>query len=667
MQLVRLFEPCQVGGMRLLNRVVMPSMGLAYTDCYEFNERFRAFYMERARGGAGMITVGPCGVDTAGSVPMMIGLFDNRNRDALGEFLAQVHRETSAKVCVQLLHMGRYALSWLTGEPCLAPSAIPSKLTGETPKEMDAKDLDRVREAYAEAARRAVSVGFDAVEVLACTGYLMSQFLSPVTNQRTDGYGGSEENRMRFPLEVLAKVREAAPGAAVGVRIAGNEFMPGGNANAACARFAAAAEAAGADWINVTGGWHETNVPQLTSNVPPGAYLYLARGVKEAVSVPVFGSNRLGDPLVAERALRAGMCDLICWGRPLLADPGLPDKARAGKFSEITPCIACNQGCFDTVFSGSGVTCVMNPACGRELEGPPKPVAGKKRIFVAGAGPAGLMFARTAAERGHQVTVFEASDQPGGQMRLAQAPPGKAEFGRGLESLVSRAKNAGVDIRLNEPLTADTVQKENPALVVCATGAKPLRPPIPGADLPHVVDAWDVLSDKVAHIGKNVVIVGGSATGCETAHWVASLDAPDDHALAFLLYHNAEDPEVLARLCHRPGRNITVVDMLPRLAANVGRTSRWSLLKSLRLCGVSLCPDTKVKKITQDAVVVEAGEGERSIPADTVILAVGAAPENLLARELQGVSVPVTVIGDARAPRSLLEAIREGYEAGLKV
>ncbi|MBU2488300.1 MAG: FAD-dependent oxidoreductase, partial [Proteobacteria bacterium] len=503
---------------------------------------------------------------------------------------------------------------------------------------------------------------------LACTGYLMSQFLSAVTNQRTDEYGGSPENRMRFPLEVLAAVREAlGPDVPLGMRIAGNEFMPGGNTNAESAEFAARAEAVGIDFVNVTGGWHETNVPQLTSNVPPGAYLYLARGIKEAVTVPVFGSNRLGDPVVAERALRAGMCDLICWGRPLLADPDLPEKARTGRLSQAVPCIACNQGCFDSVFLGQAVTCVMNPRCGHEYEALPPASEKVKRIFVAGGGPAGLSFAITAAGRGHKVTLFEVSDRLGGQVNLAQAPPGKGEFGNAVKSLVSRAREAGVDIRLNTPLTPVQVVEEKPDLVVAATGARPMSLKVPGVDKPHVKDAWDVLAERVPHIGKNVVIVGGSATGCETAHYVSLLDAPDEATLAFLLYHNAETPEFLARACHRSGRNVTVIDLVDKMAANVGKTSRWSLMKCLRMCGVNLKPNTRLLGIEDAAVVVETPEGRESIPADTVILAVGATSRNDLSQALENEDVPFVTIGDAKDPRRITEAIREGYEEGLKV
>ncbi|MGD8983255.1 MAG: FAD-dependent oxidoreductase [Desulfobacteraceae bacterium] len=668
MEFVKLFEPITINTLQVKNRIVMPSMALAYTRDYALNETYKAFYRERAKGGVGLMTIGPVGIDTKGSAPLTLGLFDNKYIEPLKAFIEELHRQTDVKVATQLFHMGRYAFSIFTGMPPIAPSAIPSKLTGETPREMTGEDIEEVKEAYAQSARRAKEAGFDLIEILACTGYLISQFLSPLTNRRTDEYGGAIENRMRFGLEVIRKVREAVgDDVPVGLRIAGNDFMEGGHTNIESALFAAEAEKAGVDAINVTGGWHETNVPQLTTNVPAAGFLYLARGIKEKVGIPVFASNRLGNPFVAEKALRSGACDMICWGRPLLADPELPKKVKEGRLNEIIPCISCNQGCFDAIFSASPVTCILNPRTGREKDREVKRAKVPREVWVAGGGPAGMEFALTAAERGHDVTLYEKESHLGGQVNLAKAPPGKAEFDNVIESMKHRMEQQGVKVRLNTRLTPGMVKKSKPHVLVVASGAKPIEMDVPGFEKPHVVSAWHVLMDKVPHIGENVVVVGGSATGCETAQFIASMGTPASDTFTFLMYHSAEDPEFATKLLHNAGRRITVIDMVPRFANNVGRTARWSLIKALRLLGVELRTKTKLLEITDDAVVVETEKGKASLKADTVVMAVGVLPDDELIREVKKDGIKVIPIGDAKKPRKMTEAIWEGFEEALKI
>jgi len=663
-----LMEPITINGLKIPNRTVMPSMGMAYTSDYTLTDRFKAFYRERAKGGVGLMTIGPIAIDKAGSAPFMPALFDDQYVEPLKNYIDELHRETETKVANQLIHLGRAAFSMVSGVPSIAPSPVPSKLSGETPREMTAEDIEGVQEAYVQSARRSKEAGFDFVEILACTGYLISQFLSPVTNKRTDAYGGTIENRMRFGLEVITRVREVlGKDYPLGIRIAGNDFMEGGHTNVESGIFAAEAVKAGVDAINVTGGWHETYVPQLNTSVPPGTYVYLARGIKEKVDVPVFASNRLGDPYVAERALRSGACDMVCWGRPLIADPELPNKVKEGRFDEIVPCIACNQGCFDSIFSASAVFCVLNPRAGREEELPIRKTKNPKKVMVAGGGPAGMEFALTAAQQGHDVTLYEKEASLGGQVNLAKASPGKGELGKITDSMRGRMNRYGVKVKLGTALGTETVEEEKPDVVAVASGALPADISVPGIDKPHVHCAWDVLMERVPNIGKNVVIVGGNATGCETAHYLTAIGTADPAIFTFLMYHTAENPESAKKLLYNSGRKITVVEMVTRLAGNVGRSARWPLMKSLKMMGVDLRRGAKLLEIRDDSVLVESEEGQESIAADTVIMAVGSRSVNELAAAVMTEGVKVITLGDAKEPRKLTEAIREGFEEALKL
>jgi 2,4-dienoyl-CoA reductase (NADPH2) len=669
MEFIKLFEPIVINGkFEVKNRIVLPALGLDYTRHYNFNERFAGFYRARAHGGVGLMTVGPIAVDKVGAAPSMPQLFDDTNVGPLKNFIDEVHGDTDVKVATQLFHMGRYSYSFLWGEKPIAPSAIASKLTKHTPREMTKQDIDDIHACFAEAAVRAREAGFDHIEIIACTGYLVSEFLSPLTNQRTDEYGGSLENRMRFGVEMIEKVRKAlGDDIGLGIRIAGNDFMEGGNTNTENAEFAAAAEKAGIDAVNVTGGWHETPVPQLTTDVPPGVYTYLARGVKDRVNIPVFASNRLGDPYLAERTLRSGAADMICWARPIIADPELPNKVKEGRFDEIITCIACNQGCFDAVFSQKPVRCVLNPTAGRETEFDLRKAETRKRVMVAGGGPAGMEFAVTAAQRGHAVTLYEKEDRLGGQINLACMPPGKAEFHNMVKSLENRMAQQGVEVKLGTPATAQTVASEKPDVLVVASGAKELEIDVPGLEKPHVVSAWDVLAENVADIGEEVVVVGGSATGCEAAHFIACMGTVDPETFTFLMYHAAEDTDFAKKLLYDSRRNVTIIDMVPRMADNLGKTSRWSLMKRLRLMGVELRPNTKLLEIRDDSVMVETEEGNQSIRADTVVMAVGAVPIDDLAREIGGDGVEVITVGDAKHPRKIADAILEGFERAVEL
>jgi len=659
-----LFTPIQVGKMELKNRIVMPAMH--YLASWEgmVLPHHVDYFAERARGGAALIIIGGCTIDETSGAVNMLSAKDDKFIPGLAGLAKEVHAH-GAKIAAQLYHAGRYSHSmFMGGKQSVSSSPIRSRFTGETPRELSIPEIKQVQRNYALAAARIQRAGFDAVEVIASAGYLISQFLSPLVNRRRDEYGGDFENRMRFGLEVIAEVRrEVGSDFPIIVRVAGNEFMDGGLANEEARLFSRGIEKAGANMINVTGGWHETRVPQITMGLPRGGFVYLAQGIKQAVSIPVMACNRISDPILADRILRDGQADLIGFARGLIADPELPNKAREGRFDEINYCIACNQGCFDPIFEGKPQTCLVNARAGAERKRAIEPVSSRKKVMVIGGGPAGMEAARVAALRGHEVCLYEKNECLGGQLPLAAAPAGREEFLTFVRYLESQMKKLNVTVHMGTEATPLQVDREKPEVVIVATGAEPAIPGIKGADRPNVVLAWDVLSGK-ADTGKEVVIIGGGAVGLETALLLARKGTIDADTLYFLTINQAEKPETIQGLLCRGLKKVTVLEMLKRAGQDIGRSTRWAILQDLSRLGVRTLSKALAKEITERGVVIEREGREELIPGDTVVLATGAKPVNSLYDQIKSRVREIHVIGDAKNPRKALEAVAEGFEAG---
>lgn len=658
-----LFEPIAVGGIILKNRICMPAIHHGYTPGGLVNERLIKYYETRARGGAALIVIGGCTIDTAGGNHNMIGLHDDRYIDGLSRLTAAV-KSAGALVVAQLFQAGRYAHSALTGQQPLAPSAIPSRLTREMPREMTGEEIGGVIESFAAAALRAKQAGFDAVEIMASAGYLICQFLSPLTNQRADRYGGSWENRCRFALESVAAIRDrVGKNFPLLARISGNDFIPGSCTNSEAAAFARELAAAGVDCLSVTGGWHESRVPQITGDLPRGGFAHLAYGVREAVGVPVIASNRINDPLVAEQILKSGQADMVNLGRQLIADPDFPVKAAAGRHHSIRRCVACNQGCLDMVFSQKDVYCAINPLAGREAEITLLAAPSSRSILVVGGGPAGMEAAVTAADRGHRVTLWEQSPRLGGQLNYAAIPPGKQEFSALVDYYRQRLDQCGVEVVLNRKATAESVINAGPDLVILATGARPAAAPftVDGEARKKVIGALEALSGE-APVGKNVVVIGGGAVGCETAITIASLGTLDAETLRFLLENGAASLETLTGLAGSGSKKVTLIEMLKGIGNDIGITTRWVALQKMRRLGVRVLDEARVISVSSPGVTVEQNGKEKLIPADTVVIAAGSLAADELAAELKGKLNELYIIGDAASPRKMSEAIREGFD-----
>ena len=662
-----LFSPIKINKLEIKNRIAYPALGLLYSYDSKLNDRYYNYFKERAEGGTGLVTVGPVGIDFLGSGILILSL---ANDEAIPSFqkLTSIIKSGGARAWVQLFHAGAYSHPFLIdGKDPIAPSPLYSKYSKATPREMSKNDIREVRETYAKAAVRAVEAGFDGVEILASAGYLITQFLSPLKNKRTDEYGGSFENRVRFPREIIELVRKrVGSGYPLTIRIAGNDFVAGSNTDIETPEFAKVYEKAGIDAINVTGGWHESKVPQLPMELPRAGYSYLALNIKKAVSVPVMASNRIADPESAEKIIRDGYADMVNLGRVLIADPEWPLKAFSGRADEIRPCVACSQGCTDEMFSGRPVFCVGNPQAGFEAERKIEKTKNPKNVMIVGAGAAGLEAAITAKKAGHNVELYEKDDDIGGQLWLAGAPPHKQEileFIRYYRAMLNRHE---IPLSLNTKVGRELIANKKPDHIIIAEGAEPAVPPVDGTDASCVLSAWKVLRESPP-LAKNVAIIGGGAVGLETALFVASKGAISPEILYFLFAYDAETPERLRELMFSGSHSVTVFEMLNKIGKDVGKSTRWIVFDNLQRFGIRIITGAKVSSVGNGRVIFEKDGNKKEMPFGNIILASGSRPVNKLTTEVSTLGIPFTTVGDCIAPGRINDAIHGGFLAALKI
>ena len=660
-----LFEPIALNRLELKNRIYMPAMHLNMAHNFQVTDRMKAFYKRRAQGGAGMICVGYATVDELSGTSLNIGAHSDEFIPGLRD-LARTISQSGARSAVQLNHAGRYNFSFfLDGQAPVAPSALASRMTKETPRALETEEVGLVAERFIQAGERVKEAGFDALEILCGTGYLISEFLSPLTNQREDAYGGSAANRMRFGLEIMQGLRRRlGTDYPLLVRLNGNDLMENGIGREELQEFAARlVHEAQVDALNVNVGWHEAGIPQITSGVPRAGFAYLAREMRERTQVPVIASHRINDPWTARELIGAHMSDLVALGRGLIADPDFPRKAEQGREKEIVRCIGCGQGCFDHIFALKPVGCLANPEAGHEVELRDVAPGPAKRVLVVGGGPAGMSAAIAAHDQGHSVTLVEEADRLGGQLHIAAVPPGRSEFGSLAEDLAAQVAARNIELVLGCRASAEWIAQQHPEEIVLCTGAKPAEPSIPGVESASVCQAWDVLLRR-AWTGKRVVVLGGGAVGVETALFLAQEGTLGAEELKFLLVNKVEPCDYLHSLCLGGSKEVVLVEMLERLGQDIGKSTRWTMLQELKRFGVQVRTKTRALEIGAPGVKVDCGGEEQFLPADSVVLAVGSDPYNPLQAELESLGLTCRVVGDASQPAQAMQAIHAGYGLG---
>jgi 2,4-dienoyl-CoA reductase-like NADH-dependent reductase (Old Yellow Enzyme family)/thioredoxin reductase len=637
--LIHLFEPITIRGLTIGNRVVMPPMGTNLAGRGgTVSEALLAYIGRRAKARPGLVIVEIASVHETGSlIDTQLAIYDDRFIEGLSRLADTIH-EAGSKAAVQLHHGGRECFFQLKDGRALGPSAVPSIVYGMAPREMSREDMRMIRDAFAEAARRARRAGFDMVEIHAAHGYLLCQFLSPIANRRTDEYGSTMENRARFVVEVIRAVREeVGEGFPVSLRLSIDECIKGGYTEDDMLGVIPLFTGAGADLIHASLGTYGSpaGVTSAPVEFPCAFNAPRARRVKDVVDVPVIAVGRFTDPRLADGIIARGDADMVAFGRQFLADPDFLPKAVKGAYEDIRTCLACNQGCIERLmFEGLSVRCSINPETGRELVYPRERSGPARTVWVAGAGPAGLTAAYEALRLGHRVTVFEKEPVSGGQIRYACVPPFKDVYGSWIGWLEKKVLGLGGTIVTGSRLDPRALAEGMPDFVVIATGGRKIVPDIDGIGLPHVHDAWEVLSGGVEP-GGDVLIIGGGLIGMETADFLAG-----------------------------KVRSLTIVEALKHSSVSKLTSHGYMLHRRLRDAGCTIIYGAEVRRIAEAGVLVAVEGLERLVsPVDRVVVAVGLAPCQELADACAGLGIPHAVVGDARQPRRIIEATEEGAQA----
>lgn len=650
---MKLFEPIKIGKMALKNRLVLAPMSNNMTDNGFVTQEAINFYEARAKGGVGLITCedGIIEYPLGNNVKNPVAIDDDKYIPMLTRLNKTIHAY-DAKTIMQLSHGGRRAgrvaksgcLEVTRGKIPVGPTSLAHPAPGYVvPEELTKDRIEQIIEKFGNAARRAVEAGFDAIGVHCAHMYLCGEFLSPWANHRTDEYGGSFDGRLRFVLEIMARIRkEIGSDYPIIMRINGQEPR-GGNTLEDIRKIAHALEKTGADAIHVSVGFAATiKDPEFIPSIPPmrfpdGPIVHLAENVKKGVRIPVIAVSKIRDALFAEKILREGKADLIAMARTLIADPDFPNKSKEGKYDDVRPCISCCQGCINRVLADFSLKCSVNPMVGREGELIIENAKAPKKVMVVGGGPGGLEAALTAARRGHHTVLYEKQERLGGQLMDAALPPFKSEINKLTNFYINQIKKSNISVKLNTFVTPEMIKGECPDVVVVAVGAEPLLPPIPGIEMDQVVTAVDVLRDKVK-TGRKIVIIGGGQLGLEIAEFLGER-----------------------------GKEVTIVEMTGDIGTGMPSQIKMPLLFSLEKYGVEILTQAKAEGITRGAVEIGQGAGKKVIHTDTVVLAVGYKASQTLVESFKGTAPEVYFIGNCINPGNIIDAVNQGFEAAIKL
>ena len=663
-----LLAPLDLGFTTLRNRVLMGSMHTGLEDRASRFPRLAAYFAARARGGAGLIVTGGFAPNVEGWLsPFGSRLASARAARAHRPITDAVHAE-GGKIALQILHSGRYGYTPLA----VAPSRVKSPISPFTPRALTARGVERQIRAFVRCGVLAREAGYDGVEVMGSEGYFLNEFLVTRTNKRTDRWGGPYESRMRLPVEVVSRVREAVGKDFILVfRISLLDLVPDGSSWEEVVALAKAVEKAGATILNTGIGWHEARVPTIATSVPRAAFAWVTRKLKGEVGIPLCTTNRINAPEVAEEVLASGSADMVSMARPLLADPDLVRKAAEGRTDEINTCIACNQACLDHVFDGREVSCLVNPRACRETVLVFPAAAARRRVAVVGAGPAGLACATELAARGHAVDLFEAAGEVGGQFNLAKRVPGKEEFAETLRYFARRIETTGVSLKLGKRVTAGELIAAKYDEVVLATGVVPRSPGIPGQEHPKVLSYVDVLLGRKS-VGERVAIVGAGGIGFDVATFLVEDGAPSGRDLErWRSEWGVADPETArgGLVKPRPAKAARRVTLLQRKAtrpgAGLAKTTGWIHRAALKAKGVEMLAGVRYDRVDDAGLTITRGTKSpetRLLEVDTVVLCAGQEPLRELEAPLRAAGVSLHLIGgaDVAAELDAKRAIEQG-------
>ena len=668
-----LLEPLNLGHTQLRNRVLMGSMHTGLEDSRDLS-KLAAYFRERAEGGVGLIVTGGFAPNVSGWVKPFAGTLAHRSAARRHEVVTRAVHEAGGQIALQILHAGRYAYHPLA----VAPSRIQSPISMFTPRALSSRGVQDQIDAFVRTACLARDAGYDGVEIMGSEGYLINQFLASHTNQRNDAWGGDFSHRMRLPVEIVARVREAVGrDFTVLYRLSLVDLVPDGCTWDETLQLAQAVARAGATLINTGIGWHESRVPTIATSVPRAAFAPLTRKLREGLRevgllTPVIASNRINTPEVAEQVLADGSADMVSMARPLLADPAFVRKAMAGRADEINTCIGCNQACLDHVFKNQLTSCLVNPRACRETELSPRPAPARRRLAVVGAGPAGLTAATLLAERGHEVSLFEQGLQVGGQLCMASQVPGKEEFKETLRYFEQRLQATRVQVHLGIEANAAMLMEFDEVIV--ATGVWPRQPGIPGQDHPKVLSYIDVLMQRVT-VGQRVAVVGAGGIGFDVAEYLVHGQAHPVGLASWQREWGVMDPALVrgglapqGPMASLPQRQVTLLQRTPGpLGKGLGKTTGWIHRAHMKLKQVQMIGGVNYERIADEGLLISFGKKRERptwIECDHIVLCTGQTPRRELADALSALGVNVHVIGGAHqageldAKRAIEQATR---------